>query len=123
MRSHLARWARLTGMSGDDPLFDGRAPAAFASQWAEARAHSQRYLQRRRDSERLALHLAMLAAMALLTAWWVIPHHAFSGRTLYIFSPGRGIHVGDLPAAAFVLIGLVSGWSALRSLDRLTSTR
>ena len=77
MRSHLARWARLSGMSGSDPLFDGRAPAAFARQWADARADSRRYLQRRRDGERLALHTAVFAVMAALTAWWVIPHHAF----------------------------------------------
>jgi hypothetical protein len=121
MRSHPVRACRWIEMSDGEWVTERRAHTAVSYSWDELRGRSQLYLRRRRDKERLALHLMVIVAMAGLTAWWVVPHHSFSGRVVYILSPGRGIHVGDLPAAAFVLIGLASAWFAVRALDRLSS--
>lgn len=61
-------------------------------------------LRRRSDKVRLAAHVCATVAMAALIAWWVLPVHAFTGPVLVAFAPGRGVHLGDLPAVVFVIV-------------------
>lgn len=61
-------------------------------------------LRRRSDKARLAAHVCATLAMAALIAWWVLPVHAFTGPVLFMFAPGRGVHLGDLPALVFLLV-------------------
>lgn len=74
-------------------------------------------LRRRADKLRLAVHVTAVLALAALTAWWVLPHHAFSGPVLVVLAPGRGIHAGDLPSVLFAL-GAVRSAVRVRSLLR-----
>jgi hypothetical protein len=34
----------------------------------------------------------------------VLPEHVFTGPVLFMFAPGRGVHLGDLPALVFLLV-------------------
>jgi hypothetical protein len=65
-------------------------------------------LRRRSDKVRLATHVCAILAMAALIAWWVLPVHTFTGPVLLVFASGRGVHLGDLPAVAFLLVAVRS---------------
>ena len=76
------------------------------------------WLRRRTDKVRLALHVVGVVALVAATALWVLPRHAFAGPVLLVLAPGRGVHLGDLPALAFVAAGLRSAWIAARLARR-----
>jgi hypothetical protein len=61
-------------------------------------------LRRRSDKVRLVAHVCAAVAMTALIAWWVLPEHVFTGPVLFMFAPGRGVHLGDLPALVFLLV-------------------
>ena len=65
-------------------------------------------LRRRTDKMRLAAHALAAIVMVGLTAWWVLPRHWFAGPVLVTFAPGRGVHVGDLPALVYLAVALRS---------------
>lgn len=75
-------------------------------------------LRRRRDKLRLMAHLATAAALAVLTAWWVVPVHAFAGPVLLSLTAGHGVHVGDLPTLLFLA---VAGRSLLQAVRLVTA--
>jgi hypothetical protein len=110
-------------MTDGAQLVERRALPPANAPWELVRHRSLAYLRRRRAKEMLVAHGFVVAAMAALTAWWVVPHHAFSGRTIYVFSPGRGLHLGDLPAVLFVLVGLFSLGQVVRAASRLAEDR
>jgi len=55
------------------------------------------------------VHVLATLALAGLVAWWVLPVHPFAGPVLFVFAPGRGVHVGDVPA---LLLALTAARSA-----------
>lgn len=75
-------------------------------------------LRRRSDKVRLAVHAVATFVLCALTVWWVLPMHAFTGPVLFIFAPGRGVHVGDTPTLAFVAIAARSLGIAVRIMRR-----
>lgn len=66
------------------------------------------YVRRSSDRMRIALHLGFAAALLVLSAWWVVPPHAWAGPVLVTLAPSRGVHVGDLPTLGFVAVALRS---------------
>lgn len=71
-------------------------------------------LRRRSDKIRLVAHLAAVAALLALTAWWVLPVHAFAGPVVLTLTATRGVHAGDLPSLLFVALAGRSLWAAGR---------
>jgi hypothetical protein len=112
------RWIRMAERADD---YRRVRPQPVTCTWNQARDRSDRYLRRQRDKERFVLNAGVAVVMAALAAWWVVPVHSFSGRVLWIVSPGHGVHVGDLPAFVFAAVALVCSWFALRALERLAS--
>ena len=78
-------------------------------------------LRRRSDKVRLALHVLATLALVALVAWWVLPVHAFTGPVLFAFAPGRGVHVGDVPALLLVVTAARSARIVGTLVHRLAS--
>jgi hypothetical protein len=47
-----------------------------------------------------------------LAVWWVVPPHAFSGPVIWVFDgkDGHGLHLGDLPAALWIVAAVWLVW-------------
>jgi hypothetical protein len=101
-----------------DPA-ERRNAEPFVYTFDQARGHTRIYLRRRQDKVRLVAHAAVALGALLLSAWWVIPQHSFSGPILVELAPGRGVHVGDVVTAAFLVVAVLCGRSALRAFERL----
>jgi hypothetical protein len=84
---------------------------------AQLRGRSRIYLRRRRDKVRFAAHVGVAGGLVALSLWWVFPLHSFAGPVLVTLTPGRGVHLGDLPTVPFLLVAAWSGVAALRMLD------
>jgi hypothetical protein len=61
-------------------------------------------LRRSSDKRRLAAHLAAVAGLLALTAWWVLPLHPWAGPVVVTLTSSHGVHVGDLPSLLFVAL-------------------
>jgi hypothetical protein len=73
---------------------------------------------------RLSAALARFAGalvLVWLAVWWVVPAHSFSGPVLYVVDgrDGHGLHLGDLPAALFLVAAFWLAWPVRR--DRAPS--
>jgi presenilin-like A22 family membrane protease len=69
-------------------------------------------LRRRTDKIRFAAHLAVVVALVALSAWWVVPLHAFAGPVLVTLTATHGIHAGDLPVLVFLAVATRSMFAA-----------
>lgn len=88
----------------DAPRRDRRAPQSRFYTLDQVLGRAPIRLRRRSDKVRLVAHACATVAMAALVAWWVLPVHTFTGPVLFAFAPGRGVHLGDLPAVVFGLV-------------------
>ncbi|MGI8575687.1 MAG: hypothetical protein ACR2MA_10195 [Egibacteraceae bacterium] len=102
---------------------DRRAPEPLLYTSDQLVGRAPLRLRRRSDKIRLAAHLVAAAALIGLTAWWVLPLHAFAGPVLMTFAPGRGVHAGDLPSLMFVALALRSCWVAGRIVRTTAAVR
>lgn len=108
--------------STDQPVrvdAERRAPERALYTADQLLGRSPIWLRRRSDKWRLAGHLVAAVALVALTAWWVVPLHAFAGPVLLKFAPGHGVHAGDLPTLAFLALALRSLRSAQRILQHI----
>ena len=85
-------------------MADRRAPEPFLYTGEQLAGRAPIRLRRRRDKFRLAAHLAVALSLVALTAWWVLPLHAFAGPVLVPLTDDRGVHVGDLPSLLFLAV-------------------
>lgn len=90
------------------PQRERRAPRPRLYTRDELLGRTPLRFRRRSDRVRLAVHAGAALGMAGLSAWWTLPLHWFAGPVLVVVAPGRGIHLGDLPALAFVGVALRS---------------
>jgi hypothetical protein len=97
------------------PRPERRAPARLLYTVDQVLGRTPIWLRRRADKLRLAGHLAVVVALAVLSVWWVLGDHALTGRVLVALAPGRGVHLGDLAILAFI----VPARRSLRSARRL----
>jgi hypothetical protein len=89
-----------------------RAPEPLLYSTDQLRGRRRIYLRRRRDKVRFAAHVGGALGLVALSAWWVIPLHSFAGPVLLTLTAGHGVHVGDLPALAFLC---AAGWSGVEA--------
>ena len=89
-----------------------RAPEPLLYSSDQLRGRQRIYLRRRSDKLRFAAHVGGALGLAALSAWWVIPLHSFAGPVLLTLTAGHGVHVGDLPALAFLF---AAGWSGVEA--------
>jgi hypothetical protein len=82
-------------------------------------------LRRAADKRRLVAHLVAAIGLLALSGWWVVPLHAFAGPVLVTLTRTHGVHIGDLPAIAFLAVAarsLLAAWrlgaGPLALLDR-----
>ncbi len=101
-----------------DRTVERRAPARLPYTVDQLLGRAPIWLRRREDKLRLVGHLVVAIALVALSAWWVVPRHAFSGPVLFTVATGRGVHVGDLLTVAFVPLAGRSLWAAGRILRR-----
>jgi len=106
-----------------DPLsrteqgLDRRTPEPLLYTGEQLAGRAPIRLRRRRDKTRLAYHLILASVLAALTVWWVVPSHTFAGPVVMNFagpSGDHGVHLGDLPSLAFVLVAVRSAVQACR---------
>ena len=90
-----------------------RTPEPLLYSTAQLQGRARIHLRRRRDKARFAGHVGAACGLVALSLWWVIPVHSFAGPVLLKFTPGHGVHVGDLPTVLFLL---VAAWSVVAAL-------
>lgn len=90
------------------PRHQRRAPRSRLYTRDELLGRTPLRLRRRSDKVRLMVHVGAVLAMVALAAWWTLPLHGFAGPVLVVIAPGRGLHLGDVPALAFVGVALRS---------------
>jgi hypothetical protein len=98
---------RSTGVATPDRIPGGterRAPEPLLFTPGQLTGRAPIRLRRRSDKFRLAGHLAAVAALLALTAWWVLPLHGFAGPVLLSLTSSHGVHAGDLPCLAFLAL-------------------
>ncbi|MGD9797993.1 MAG: hypothetical protein AB7H43_10215 [Acidimicrobiia bacterium] len=66
------------------------------------------YTRRTSDKWRLVVHLGGSLTLIGLAGWWVLPVHAWAGPVLLTLTASHGVHLGDLPALAFLAVALRS---------------
>ena len=105
---HLSRAERGVERRAPEPLL-------YTGEQLAGRAPIR--LRRRRDKTRLAYHLILALVLTALTVWWVVPSHTFAGPVVMDLagpSGDHGVHLGDLPSLAFVLVAVRSAVQACR---------
>jgi hypothetical protein len=96
---------------------DRRAPEPLLYTGEQLAGRAPIRLRRHRDKTRLAYHLILALVLTMLTVWWVVPSHTFAGPVVLNLAGPRGdhgVHLGDLPSLAFVLVALRSAVQACR---------
>jgi hypothetical protein len=71
------------------------------------------------EIRRIAVWLSRFIGALLLVwlaVWWVIPSHQFSGPVVWVFdgADGHGLHLGDLPAALWIVAAFWLAWPTRR---------
>ena len=89
-----------------DPARDGerRAPERLLFTPGQLLGRDPIYLRRASDKRRLSVHIAATVLLLGITAWWVLLPHAFAGPVLLTLTRTHGVHEGDLPSLAFVVL-------------------
>lgn len=105
----------------DAPRRERRAPEGRSYTIDQVLGRTPIRLRRRGDKVRLAVHVAATAGIVALTVWWVVPVHVFTGPVLFVFAPGHGVHVGDLPVLLLLLAAARSIRIAGALVQRLAS--
>ena len=81
-----------------------RSRERFLYSWDQLLGRAPIYTRRRRDKQRLVVHVAAVVLLVGLTLWWVVPLHAFAGPVLVTLTASHGVHVGDLPTLLFLAV-------------------
>jgi hypothetical protein len=99
-------WRRAPRPTGPDGERRARPPLLYTRDQLLGRAPI--YTRRLSDKRRLAAHLLAVVLLIALTAWWVLPRHAFAGPVLLDLTATNGVHLGDLPTVLFLAVCLRS---------------
>ena len=91
-----------------------RSPEPLLYCRAQLQGDARIYLRRRRDKVRFAAHVGAALALVMLSVWWVVSLHSFTGPVLVEFTSSHGVHLGDLPVVAFLCAGAWSVVAAVR---------
>ncbi len=84
------------------PPAERRAPQPLLYSTDQLLGRAPIRLRRAADRRRLAAHVVAATLLVLLSAWWVVPVHAFTGPVLVVLTGSHGVHVGDLPTVVFL---------------------
>lgn len=91
-----------------------RAPRPLRYTGGELLGRQPIRLRRASDKRRLAAHVVAALALVALSAWWVLPLHAFAGPVLVTLTETHGVHAGDLPVLVFLAVAARSSVTAGR---------
>jgi hypothetical protein len=100
------------GVTWEQP--ERRAPQPLLFSTDQLLGRRPIHTRRRADKVRIAVHLAVAAALVAVTLWWVVLPHAFAGDVLVRLTSTHGIHAGDLPSLLFAVAAALT----LRRLRR-----